>query len=405
MTIRILFLTPDLPYPPHQGAAIRTFNLIKNLSPHYEVHLLSFAQEGHASDVIGPLAAHCREIVTVSPPVRSPTNRAVSVLFSAQPDMALRLPSLEFSNQLRMWLQRERFDFVQVEAIEMAQYGLTAKQSGLPSSPPLVVFDDINAEYVLQRRAFETDVTHPGRWAGAFYSLIQWQKLRRYEAEVCSQLDKVVAVSQADAQALQHLVPGLEPSVVPNGVDSTYYSPADTEKESDTAIVFTGKMDFRPNVDAVLWFAERVLPLVRQEVPEVHFKVVGRNPHRRLQPLKGTPAITLTGYVEDTRPYIAEAGVYVVPLRVGGGTRLKVLEAMSMGKAIVCTSLGCEGIDATRDRDLVIADEPTSFAERVVHLIRDRRRRRELGLAARRLVEARHDWRHIVPLLEQVYEE
>lgn len=404
MTSRILFLTPDLPYPPHQGAAIRTYNLIKNLSPQYEIHLLSFVQEGPASDRTGPLAAHCRDIVTVPPPVRSASKRAISVLCSAQPDMALRLPSSEFSHQLRLWLDRERFDFVQVEAIEMAQYGLATKKSGLPS-PPLVVFDDINAEYVLQRRAFETDIKHPSRWLGAFYSLIQWEKLRRYEAQVCRQVDKVVAVSQADAQALQRLVAGLEPTVVPNGVDSSYYSPADTDHESDTTMVFTGKMDFRPNVDAVLWFAKEVLPLVRQEVPEVEFKVVGRNPHQRLHSLKGTPGITMTGYVEDTRPYIAEAGVYVVPLRVGGGTRLKVLEAMSMGKAIVCTSLGCEGIDATRDRDLLITDDPTSFAERVVYLMRDRERRREMGLAARRLVEARHDWRHIVPLLEQVYEE
>jgi glycosyltransferase involved in cell wall biosynthesis len=317
--------------------------------------------------------------------------------------MALRLRSPEFANELRICTGRERFDFVQVEAIEMAQYGLAVREMNL-ASPPLLIFDDINAEYLLQRRAFETDMKHPDLWLGALYSLIQWQRLRRYEAQICRRMDRVVVVSQADGKALQRLLPDLESIVVPNGVDTSYYSLADMEKESDTTLVFTGKMDFRPNVDAVLWFAQKVWPLIQEDVPEARFKVVGRAPHPRLQPLKELPGITLTGYVEDIRPYIAEAGVYVVPLRVGGGTRLKVLEAMSMGKAVVCTSLGCEGIDITPDRELVIADEPLVFAKKTVGLMKNRERRRGLGVAARRLVEARYDWQHITSLMEQVYD-
>jgi sugar transferase (PEP-CTERM/EpsH1 system associated) len=403
MTAKILLLTPDLPYPPHQGAAIRSFNLLKNLASRHDIHLLSFIQEGNTSKRTSPLSKYCSNIATVPPPRRSTKRRALSVLFSAKPDMALRLPSPEFTNQLRIHLMRERFDFVQVEAIEMAQYGLEIKEMNLPS-PPLVIFDDINAEYLLQRRAFETDTKHPSLWLGALYSLIQWQKLRRYEREVCRRMDRVVVVSQADRKALQRLLPGLDSTVVPNGVDSNYYSPAGMEGESDTALVFTGKMDFRPNVDAVLWFAHKVWPLIQEAIPETRFKVVGRNPHPRLDHLKELPGITLTGYVEDIRPYIAEAGVYVVPLRVGGGTRLKVLEAMSMSKGIVSTSMGCEGIDITPEQELFIGDEPLSFAEKTVNLMRDRERRQELGLAARRLVEDRYDWQHIASLMERVYE-
>ncbi len=217
-------------------------------------------------------------------------------------------------------------------------------------------------------------------------------------------MDKVVVVSQADRKALQRLLPGVESAVVPNGVDTSYYFPAGMEKESDTSLVFTGKMDFRPNVDAVLWFGQKVWPLIQEDVPKARFKVVGRDPHPRLRPLRELPGITVTGYVEDIRPHIAEAGVYVVPLRVGGGTRLKVLEAMSMSKAIVSTSLGCEGIDITPGLELLIADEPRSFAKKAVSLMQDRERRIELGLAARRLVEARYDWQHITSLMEQVYE-
>jgi sugar transferase (PEP-CTERM/EpsH1 system associated) len=402
MSRKFLFLTPDLPYPPHQGAAIRTLNLIKNLAPRHEIHLLSFNQARDASGRIEPLADYCASITTVPSPHRSTARRAMSVLFSPSPDMALRLPSPEFSDALRISLSRERFDFAQVEAIEMVQYGLAVKDMSVYPRP-MVVFDDINAEYLLQKRAFETDARQPSRWLAALYSYIQWRKLQRYEAHACRQLDRVIVVSEADAKALQSLVPALQCAVVPNGVDTDLFCPREAG-DSDTKLVFTGKMDFRPNVDAVLWFTREVLPLIRQEVPQASLMVVGRNPHARLQHLQGSPDVVLTGYVDDVRPYVGEAAVYVVPIRVGGGTRLKLLEAMSMSKAIVSTSLGCEGIGVHSDRELVIADDPASFAGAVVALMRDRERRSELGVSARQLAVAQHDWRHIAPLLEQVYE-
>jgi sugar transferase (PEP-CTERM/EpsH1 system associated) len=402
MSPKLLFLTPDLPYPPHQGAAIRTFNLIKNLAPRHEIHLLSFVQGRDSPDRIDALSEFCARVTTIPAPHRSMASRAWSVLFSPSPDMALRLPSPRFTNQLRICLERERFDFVQVEAIEMAQYGIAVKEMSLPHHPS-VIFDDINAEYLLQRRAFETDLKQPNRWLAALYSFIQWRKLQGYESHVCRRLDKTVVVSQADAEALQSLLPELECAVVPNGVDTSYFQPP-ADDESDTTLVFTGKMDFRPNVDAVLWFAQEVLPLVRKEIPGALLKVVGRNPHPRLQRLRQTAGILLTGYVDDVRPYIGEAAVYVVPLRVGGGTRLKILEAMSMSKAIVTTSLGCEGIAAEPNRELLFADDPVSFASATVDLLRDRERRRALGQAARSLAESRHDWRSITSLLERVYE-
>jgi len=163
-------------------------------------------------------------------------------------------------------------------------------------------------------------------------------------------------------------------------------------------------MDFRPNVDAVLWFARKVLPRVRASVPEVHFVVVGQRPHRRLDVLRGDPAVTLTGWVEDTRPYIAQAAVYVAPLRMGGGTRLKLLEAMAMGKAVITTRLGAEGYPVAGGRELLLADTPADFAAAVVALLRAPERRAELGRVARAFVEQRYDWRVIVPLVEAVYE-
>ena len=162
-------------------------------------------------------------------------------------------------------------------------------------------------------------------------------------------------------------------------------------------------MDFRPNVDAVLWFAREVLPQVRAEVPDASFVVVGQRPHRRLESLRSDPAVTLTGWVENSRPYIAQAAVYVAPLRMGGGTRLKLLEAMAMGKAMVATRMGAEGYPVTHERELLLADTPGEFAAAVVKLLRAPIRRSEMGRVARAFVERLYDWRVIVPTVEDLY--
>lgn len=298
---------------------------------------------------------------------------------------------------------------MEVEGIELAQYLLLVAERRGPQKRPLLVFDDHNAEYLLQQRAFETDARQPKRWIGAAYSFVQWQRLRSYERRACRTADKTVAVSDADAEVLRKLIPGLEPIVVPNGVDMEHYTasvpslPAG-KGPGEADLVFTAKMDFRPNVDAVLWFAQEVLPLIRRKSPETRFWAVGKSPHARLAPLAEDPAVVLTGWVDDVRPYIAASGVYVIPLRIGGGTRLKVLEAMAMGKAIVSTALGCEGFDLVPDQDLVIADTPSEFAAAVLALLRAPERREIMGRAARRFAGSRYDWRSIVPQLERVYE-
>jgi glycosyltransferase involved in cell wall biosynthesis len=214
----------------------------------------------------------------------------------------------------------------------------------------------------------------------------------------------VLAVSAADAAALRELVPDLPVTVVPNGIDTTTYKPTEQAGETEPrTLVFTGTMDFRPNVDAVLWFARQVLPRVREQAPDARFLIVGQRPHRRLDELRADPAITLTGRVDDVRPYIARAAAYVAPLRIGGGTRLKLLEAMAMGKAIVSTRLGAEGYPVSDRQQLMLADAPDEFAAAVVNLLREPRRREALGQTARAFVEQKYDWRAIVPIVEAAY--
>ncbi|MBC7236429.1 MAG: glycosyltransferase, partial [Chloroflexi bacterium] len=277
---RILFLTPQLPYPPEQGTALRNYNLLREVSRQHEVSLLSFQEAG--APLPEALSRVCVEVRTVIAPQRSWRERMGTLLSSPLPDMAHRLWCKAFEEALRE-MEPARFDLVQVEGIELARYGLAVRAWCGPKGPR-IVFDDHNAEYVLQRRAFEADRGQPGRWPAALYSLVQWQRLRRFEREVCRAVDGVVAASEADAQALRALVPGLEPLVVPNGVDVERYHPglADSVPLDHPAVVFTGKMDFRPNVDAVLWFGREVWPRIVRQRPEARFYVVGKSPHRRL---------------------------------------------------------------------------------------------------------------------------
>jgi glycosyltransferase involved in cell wall biosynthesis len=352
--------------------------------------------------------------------------RAVTTLLSPLPDMALRLKSDEMHGKAAAVLRDEPFDVVQVEGIEMARYlpvpestspNLQASRTpdlSLVTRHPSPVFDDHNAEYVLQRTAFESDLRHLARWHAALYSFIQWKKLERYEQDICRRADHIAACSKADAEAISQLFEpqsaiGHRPSaiaVIPNGVDTDYFVPSRevcAKPLAEFGMVFAGKMDFRPNIDAMLWFCNEMLPRIRAEIPLAHIVIVGQKPAPRIAALSGQQGVEVTSMVPDTRPYIADAAVYVVPLRMGSGTRLKVLEAMAMGKAIVSTSRGVEGIDLQPNRQAVVADTDDAFARAVIALMRDAERRRALGQAARKLAEEKYDWRKIVPKFEDIY--
>jgi glycosyltransferase involved in cell wall biosynthesis len=296
-------------------------------------------------------------------------------------------------------LAEQPFDVVEIEGIEMSPY-LPTIEAAHPR--PLMVYDAHNAEWILQQRACQADLKNPARWAAAAYSWVQWQRLRRYEADLLRRVDHTVAMSAPDKVALRHVAPQAPLTVVPNGIDLAWY-----REFTGTPIVydllFTGKMDFRPNIDAVLWFGRQVLPLIQARRPETTWAIVGQRPHARLEVLAGLPGVTITGQVEDIRPYLAGATVYVAPLRVGGGTRLKLLEAMMMGVPIVATSVGAEGFPVVNGEELILADEPEQFAQAVLELLASPTQRMALGAAGWAFAEASYGWDSLVPQLEKIY--
>ena len=398
--MKLLLLTPQLPYPPHQGTSLRNFNLIAQLAKRHPVCLLSFVEPDQSLEAATPLLDLCEWVDTLPVPRRTHALRLRQMLTTRRPDMAWRLWSPAFRDRLAMRLAQVAFDVVQIEAIELAPYLPTIQAA---QARPLIVYEDHNAEWVLQKRACLTDLRSPKRWPAAAYSLVQWIRLKGYEAEVCRRADRVVAMSEADREAILAIAPEVQVTIVPNGVDLDEYTTYDGSTHPFD-MVFTGKMDFRPNVDAMLWFGEEVWPLILRQRPQASLAIVGQRPHPRLERLRALAGVTITGWVPDVRPYIAGSTVYVAPLRVGGGTRLKLLQAMAMRAAVVATALGAEGFPVTHGRELLLADTPERFAQAVLDLLDSPQQRAELGAAARCFVEATYGWDALVPRLEALYQ-
>jgi glycosyltransferase involved in cell wall biosynthesis len=404
-------LTPQLPYPPQQGTSLRNYHIIRGLSGRHDLSLLSLTEAPPTAEDLAVLQQHTF-VWTVPAPLRTTGERFLQLVSSRQPDMTHRLASAAFDQRLEAILRTDHFDIVQLEGIELAR-AITTTRRLSPASK--IVFDAHNAETALQQRALLAglaDLRRPRRWPAAVYSWIQVGRLRRFERWACRSADWVVTVSESDQAAISRLIPEKAAfvTVIPNSIDVNQYDhsllpPDDLPGPFD--LVFTGKMDYRPNVDAVLWFAEAVWPLIRAERQQATWAIVGQKPHARLAKLTGEKneaGITVTGRVEHVLPYLAASTVYVAPLRIGSGTRLKLLEAMAAGMAIASTSVGVEGFPVQTDREVVVADSAGGMATAIFSLLADPAARARLGTAARRFA-AQYDWRRIVPHFDQVYDQ
>ncbi len=401
--MRLLLLTANLPYPPASGGALRSYGIIQGLhQAGHELILLSFHDDKIAPDST-PLADYCTRIETVPLPYRTKTHRLRDLFFSQQTDIARRLYSQAFSQRLQALLTETTFDLIQFEGIEVVCYLPLAHQIQ-PTAK--LCFDTFNAEYALQRVIFEVDRQDIKRWPHAAYSLIQSQRITRFEREMCQMADCVVAVSPEDADALRGFRADGRIHIVPNGIFVDQYTQSDGDITLETnALVFTGKMDYRPNVDAMLWFTDAILPKIQKTVSAPHLYIVGQQPHPRLAPLHDNPTITITGWVDSVKPYLQAADVYIAPLRMGSGTRLKLLEAMASGCAVVATSAAAAGLLSETKNAMIITDTESEMVKAIVNLLQNPSHRRELGEQARHTVRQHYDWQVLIPRLLAAYGE
>ncbi len=365
----------------------------------HTVDLASFHDDPAAAGV-SPLAQELGALELVPTPARSKQDRLLSLTLSLQPDMAFRLESEAMRAAIGRLLTAHSYDIIQYEGLEMAIY--------LPQARKLApqahhVYDAHNAEHILQRRIAEVERGALARAPMAVYSSVQSGRLTRFERAVCGQADAILAVSDEDAAALRVLVPQKSVFVIPNGITTADYAEAPATLDlGPHALVFTGKMDYRPNIDAVLWFAEQVLPQIEEQVPDVALYVVGQRPHSSLQSLTQQPNIHITGFVTSVQPFLHAAATYVAPLRMGSGTRLKLLEAMAAGCAVVATPAAASGLSGKLVEALILADDAEEFAPAVLRLLADPELRARLGRCAKDNV-CEYDWAAILPRLLAVY--
>jgi sugar transferase (PEP-CTERM/EpsH1 system associated) len=403
--MNILFLTPRLPLPADTGAKIRTFNLLKNIAVENKVTLLSFyfAENNQAVEQIKNLGIELH-LVKARERIK-PTK-----IFSRRPLSIAKYRSEEFKQKLRELLSNTKFDLVHFDHIHMGQY--VADVKGLPT-----VLDEHNVEFLILKRCADIEKSLVIKML--FKS--QAKKMARFEGKLAIQFSRCLTVSENDKKNLLELAKyNAYVEVIPNGVDTEYFNTRDEGRETkddshgtpyavrdtklDTALVFTGSMDWLPNSDAVLYFCKDILPLIWQKNAEVKFYVVGKNPAKEILRLaRADSRIVVTGQVPDVRPYLAQAKVFVCPIRIGGGTRLKILEAMSMEKTVVSTTVGAEGISYTAEKNIVIKDTPKAFSQAVLDLLESESQRKQLGQEARIFVQSNYDWSIITNKLLAVY--
>jgi sugar transferase (PEP-CTERM/EpsH1 system associated) len=394
--MRILWLKSDLLLPLDKGGKLRTWHLMRHLAERHDITYMAFAEPGQpAADVEGMHAVASRvETITRADAPKGSLRfyaDAAAHLLDPLPYAVGKYRSAAFRRRLNALLEQESF------AVIVCDFLFPAVNLPKRLPCPAVIFTH-NVESEIWRRHAETK---PGVVGRLLYG-VQYRRMLQYEGQTLRRFDGVLAVSDADRETFARLYPGAiaEPvHVVPTGVDTAYFTPSRATPDAPT-IVFTGSMDWLPNEDAMLYFCDRVLPLIRADVPEVQLSIVGRAPTSAVRKLADDPAVHVTGRVDDVRPYVREAAAYIVPLRIGGGTRLKIFEAMAMGKAVVSTSIGAEGLPVRHGEHVLLADEPASFARAVIGVMRDRGRRERLGSAARALVVERYDWSAVAGSLE-----
>ncbi len=401
--MRFLLLTPALPYPPHQGGALRNFGIMHMLAGMgFSLTLLSFHDSPVAPDA-SPLAALCESIITVPAPVRPMSARLRDLFFTQQPDLAGRLNHPAMADAIRHLLDQSSFDAVIFEGLEMAVY-LPLVRVVQPNAR--LIYDAHNAEHRLQAAIAQVELSRLSRLPPAIYSSIQARRITRFEREICCAAHGVLAVSAEDADALRVFRTDQRVFVIPNGIFTDQYTAPSAHQLDlgDHALIFTGKMDYRPNVDAVQWFASAILPRIQACIPDVRLYIVGQKPHASLQALDDSH-IAITGWVEQVQPFLHAGALYIAPLRMGSGTRLKLLEALASGIAVVATPTAAAGLSEEARCAMRLAADESAFADAVIDLLNNPSLRLDYAARGKEIVRKTYDWQALAPRLFQTFQE
>jgi glycosyltransferase involved in cell wall biosynthesis len=389
--MKVLFVTPYNPANPTFGGALRIFHILNQLCKRHDVTVTGFSEPGGELLLAQQIPTLQGKIHFVKNPYSSFAerwNQAVSLFSShCRWHRAIRLsPLQEVINRI---LEKEKFDVIHCEFPDMAFHKF--------NSNAMKVMDAHNVEYDNLRRMAKVK-NNPLR---RFYYRHESEKLKRDEIAICREQDAIFTTSERDKELFQKDVPGVPKFVIPNGVDLNYMKTTGTEPENHS-LVFVGVMTYVPNNDGISWFLDEIFPRIVSKIPGAKIYIVGKNPPASIAN-RASNNIVVTGFVDDVRPIIEKSSVYVVPLRMGGGTRLKIMEALALEKPIVTTSIGCEGIDVEHRESVLIADQPELFAESVIELMRDQELANRLAKNGYELVQQQYGWDFIGKKLDETY--
>ncbi|MGA8869205.1 MAG: glycosyltransferase family 4 protein [Candidatus Sulfotelmatobacter sp.] len=394
--MRILWVKAGKLLPVDTGGKIRSYNILKHLAHTHAVTFLSYYGGQPDPDYQSAIAQELPGDHTIytAAPGDSALMQSLDYLrhmFQPAPFAVSKFTHAEVKRTLTSWLLDNKFD------VAVCDFLSASRNFPHSHTVPCVLFQH-NVETALWRRLASTESNPVRRLAYKIEAL----KMARYETAALSRFPQVIAVSDHDREQMLQMSPGCAITVVPTGVDTRRFAVAQHAEAQPPKIVFTGSMDWEPNIDAVSYFCREILPQVRAEFPSVVFQIVGRNPHAKVKRL-ASDSVHVTGTVPSVADYLRDSTVVVVPLRIGGGTRLKIFEAMAMGKALVSTSIGAEGLQVQSGRDLLLADAPAAFADAVVLLLRNTELRRKYEQAAVKTA-AQHDWSQIAERFASVLE-
>lgn len=397
--MRVLFVTPYLPGPPIFGGQRRIHGLMTELAKSHEVSVIALVDAGvDQRAAVADTETYCKSVVTVADSwhrVQGRQKRLLQLGSLLTPKswewLLYRRPA--FQRALSRHLAANRYDVISCEFVFMANYRFgRARDQGT-----CLVLDEHNVEYDLVRRMAQTSTLDR-----KIFNELNWRKLRREEIAAWKRFDGCTVTSARDLAFLNDQAPSVPAAVVPNGVNVDLFRPVNGASAEPMTLLFFGAMNYYPNTDGAVYFAREVLPLLHQRLPEARLRIVGPCGPGPVMDLRND-RIEVLGFVEDLRSEIERASVVIAPLRIGGGTRLKILEGMALAKPIVSTTIGAEGLDVVHGRDMLLADTPEAFAAEVARVLTDPKLAADLGRAARRTAKERYSWRASAAELEAFY--
>lgn len=383
--MRILFLSAWFPYPANNGSKLRIFNLLRALAQYHQITLLSFVDDVTAEPSAPALLDVCERVETIPAMPYNPTSwQARLGLLSPKPRSVVDSFSPEMAQCITRVLAASSYDLIIASQTKMAGY--IEYFGDVPA-----LFEEVEAGILYE------DYTAAHTFAQRLRAGLTWMKHRHYLDNLMARYQASTVVSAPEYQLLREKVVsnGHPIEIIPNCIDVEAYATARAEPEPDT-LIYTGSFSYFPNYEAMTWFIEQVLPLVKREIPDVHLTITGNQAGR---PLPAEENVSHVGFVDDVRPYVAASWISLAPIWTGGGTRLKILEAMALGTPVVSTTKGAEGINAVAEEHILLADTPADFANAVIRLLQDKPLRQKLSENAYQLVREEYDWTAVAPRL------